>query len=191
MTNFAVYCSASSGSTKFNPAGLKIAEYITAHQGNLVYGGSNTGLMQVTAQHVHDLGGQVIGVIPSFMAKEHLTSSLNDQTYVVDDLDVRKQKMAKLADVCIALPGGVGTLEEITEIMSWDRIGELQTPYFFYNYQHFYDPLSKFLDQMVTFDLLSAKDRKRIHFFSDLKAADTYLTKYQPTNFHLFSKENN
>lgn len=190
MNNFAVYCSASPESTKFNPAGLNIAEFIAAHHGNLIYGGSNVGLMHVTAQHVHDRGGQIIGIIPEFMQKENLVSPLNDQTYVVNDIDERKQKMANLADVCIALPGGVGTLEEITEVMSWDRIGELQKPYFFYNYEHFFDPLIKFLDQMVNDDLLSRKDRARINFFSNLNDADHYIQNYQPTNFHLFSKEN-
>ncbi|BDR55472.1 TIGR00730 family Rossman fold protein [Xylocopilactobacillus apis] len=191
MTNFAVYCSASPESTAFNPAGKEIAEFITAHHGNLVYGGSSAGLMQVTAQNVHDLGGKVIGVIPEFMKNEGLVSELNDQTYVVDTMDERKAKMAELADVCIALPGGVGTLEEITEIMSWDRIGEIQTPYFFYNFNHFFEPLKEFIDSMVEHDLLSKTDRKRIHFITDLKEADEYLKNYRPTNFHLFSKENN
>ncbi|BDR59671.1 TIGR00730 family Rossman fold protein [Xylocopilactobacillus apicola] len=190
MTNFAVYCSASPESTKFNPAGEQIADFIAGHQGNLVYGGSNAGLMHVTAQNVHKRGGKIIGVIPKFMADENLVSPLNDQTYVVDTMDERKAKMAELADVCVALPGGVGTLEEITEIMSWDRIGEIQIPYFFYNYEHFFDPFEKFIDQLVTDDLLSAKDRTRIHFITDLNEANQYLNDYQPTNFHLFSKEN-
>lgn len=190
MINFAVYCSASSESTNFNQSGENIAKYISKHHGNLIYGGSNTGLMAVTAKNVHDLGGKVIGVIPEFMKNEDLVSPLNDETYVVKTMEERKEKMAELADVCIALPGGVGTLEEITEIMSWDRLGKIQTPYFFYNYNGFYQFLEKFIDQMVADDLLSASDRKRIHFIKDLKEADNYLRNYQATNFHQFSKEN-
>lgn len=189
MTNFAIYCSASPESTKFNQAGENIAKFIADHHADMVYGGSNAGLMAVTANAVHELGCKVIGVIPEFMAKEKLTASVNDQTYVVEDMSKRKAKMAELADVCIALPGGVGTLEEITEIMSWDRIGEFKKPYFFYNYQHFYDPLANFFDSMVENDLLSKNDRTRIHFISDLEEADKYLNNYQSTNFHLFSKE--
>ena len=113
----------------------------------LVYGGGNRGLMGVVAETVHTLGGRVIGVLPEALNREDVRLKVvEDQLIVVPTMHERKAKMYELADAFIALPGGIGTFEEILEVYTWLQLGYHQKPVALLNIDGFYDQLLAFLE---------------------------------------------
>lgn len=179
--NITVYCGANLGKNAiYKQAAISLSEWIVKNSNNLVYGGGKVGLMGIMADTVLQLGGDVIGVIPTFlqdreMAHEHLT-----KLYIVNTMDERKQKMLDLGDACIALPGGPGTLEEITEVFSWARVGQNSKPCIFYNVNHYYDLVEQFYDQMAIEGFLSIADRTKLFFSSSLADITNFIENYEP-----------
>lgn len=117
----------------------------------LVYGGGANGLMGTVAKSVLANGGNVTGIIPQFLVdKESAEASLLGLTHAIitEDMHTRKHEMYQRADAFIALPGGIGTLEEITEIMTWAQIGRHEKPIAFANIEGFWDPLLRIIDHM-------------------------------------------
>ena len=123
--NVAVYCGASIGSSEeYKQITKELGRWLGENQYNLVYGGGNAGLMGIIAETAIEENCEVTGIIPEFLvarelAKENLTSLI-----VVSNMHERKQKMIELADLYVALPGGPGTIEEITEVISWGNYGK-------------------------------------------------------------------
>jgi uncharacterized protein (TIGR00730 family) len=115
----------------------------------LVYGGGNVGLMGTLAQTVLDLGGHVIGVIPEDLVKREVAHTGLADLRVVGSMHERKALMAELADGFIALPGGIGTLEELLEVMTWAQLGLHQKPCGVLNVCGYLDRLLAFLDHLV------------------------------------------
>ncbi len=115
----------------------------------LVYGGGNVGLMGVLADTVLAAGGRVVGVIPDHLVRWEVGHNGLTERHVVASMHERKAKMISLADGFLALPGGVGTLEEIVEAFVWMQLGLHAKPCALLNINGYYDPLVKFLDQMV------------------------------------------
>jgi len=143
-----VYCGSGSGS---DPAFLAAAQQfgrILAENGiGLVYGGGSIGLMGALANAVLDAGGNVIGVIPEFLVNREL--ALNRGTLVVTrDMHERKLRMFEEADAFVALPGGIGTLEEVVEQMTWAQLGQHRKPILLANIKAFWDPLCALLAHM-------------------------------------------
>jgi uncharacterized protein (TIGR00730 family) len=125
----------------------------------LVYGGGNVGLMKVIADIVLELGGHVTGVIPdSLVTKEVAHRGLSDLR-IVHSMHERKALMAKLADGFIAMPGGIGTMEEFFEVLSWAQLGIHRKPCGLLNTAGYYDRLIDFLDHAVEHDFLKPKHR--------------------------------
>lgn len=125
----------------------------------LVYGGGNVGLMNVIANSVLELGGHVTGVIPdSLVSKEVAHRGLTDLR-VVGSMHERKAMMAELADGFIALPGGIGTLEEFFEVLSWAQLGLHEKPCGLLNVGGYYDPLIGFLDRAQSEDFIRPRHR--------------------------------
>ena len=144
--NVCVFCGSGKGS---NPVYVRAARelglLLAKSSIRLIYGGGNIGLMGAVADAVMEGGGHVTGVIPSFlMQKEVGHQGINDLE-IVDSMHQRKQRMADLADAFIALPGGWGTLEELSEILTWKQLGLITQPVTLLNINYFFDPL---LDQM-------------------------------------------
>lgn len=125
----------------------------------LVYGGGNVGLMKIIADTVLDLGGHVTGVIPdSLVSKEVAHRGLSDLR-IVQSMHERKAMMAALSDGFIALPGGIGTLEEFFEVLSWAQLGIHRKPCGLLNAGGYYNRLIEFLDHAVEHDFLKPKHR--------------------------------
>ena len=125
----------------------------------LVYGGGNVGLMTVIADTVLELHGHVTGVIPdSLVSKEVAHQGLSDLR-VVNSMHERKALMAELSDGFIALPGGIGTMEEFFEVLSWAQLGIHEKPCGLLNVAGYYDPLIQFLDHAVDQDFIKPKHR--------------------------------
>ena len=125
----------------------------------LVYGGGNVGLMKIIADTVLDLGGHVTGVIPdSLVSKEVAHRGLSDLR-IVQSMHERKAMMAELSDGFIAMPGGIGTMEEFFEVLSWAQLGIHRKPCGLLNTGGYYNRLIEFLDHAVEHDFLKPKHR--------------------------------
>jgi uncharacterized protein (TIGR00730 family) len=115
----------------------------------LVYGGGNVGLMGVVADAVLAAGGRAVGVIPDHLVRKEVGHNGLTEQHVVATMHDRKAKMAALADGFLALPGGIGTLEEIIEVFVWMQLGLHAKPCALLNVNGYYDPLIKFLEHMT------------------------------------------
>ncbi len=146
MNAIAVYCGASFGASPvYAEAACALARALVAQHIALVYGGGNVGLMGTIADEVLRLGGQVRGVIPRALLEREVGHTGLTELFVVEDMHERKAKMAELADGFIALPGGMGTLEELFEMLTWSQLGIHAKPVGVLNVDGFYDGLVSFL----------------------------------------------
>ena len=148
LKRICVYCGSGPGSDPAFVAAARAFGAILADNGiGLVYGGGSVGLMGELANAVLDRGGKVIGIIPTFLEnREH--ANKRGEVIVTRDMHERKQRMFDEADAFVALPGGVGTLEEVVEQMTWAQLGRHQKPILLANIQKFWDPLCALLDHM-------------------------------------------
>lgn len=145
-----VYCGSRPGSQpEFAQAAQTVGRWIGEHGGQLVYGGGNNGLMGLVAQATLDHGGQVVGIIPkSLQEREH--AKLNcTELHVVDTMHQRKHMMADRAHAFLALPGGIGTFEELFEVWTWNQLGYHDKPLGLLNVNGYYDSLLVFLKHAV------------------------------------------
>ena len=167
--NITVYLGSNEGK---DPA-LKIAvrelgTWIGRNHHTLIYGGSKRGLMGELAESVLMAGGKVTGVEPQFFLDMGFEYPEITQLIVTQDMSERKAKMVELGDAFIAFPGGTGTLEEISEIMSKVVLGHLDAPCIVYNLNGYYDDLRRLLDHMVEMELASEESLQGVTFAGNL-----------------------
>jgi hypothetical protein len=150
-----VYCGSGPGTDPAFVAAARAFGAILARNGiGLVYGGGGEGIMGELSRAVRDNGGEATGIIPEFlMSREHVTKSAGG-LIVTQDMHERKRKMFELADAFVALPGGVGTLEEIVEQMTWVQLGRHNKPILLANIQGFWEPLCALLEHMKKLDFI-------------------------------------
>jgi hypothetical protein len=150
-----VYCGSGPGTDPAFVAAARTFGAILAKNGiGLVYGGGNVGMMGELAKAVLDNGGETTGIIPEFlMSREHAIKGATG-LIVTRDMHERKRKMFELADAFVAMPGGVGTLEEIVEQMTWVQLGRHKKPILLANIQGFWEPLCALLDHMKKLDFI-------------------------------------
>jgi uncharacterized protein (TIGR00730 family) len=132
----------------------------------LVYGGGGDGMMGAVARAVLDHAGSVTGIIPEFLTRREHALTGAQQMIVTKDMHERKRKMFEMADAFVAMPGGVGTLEEIVEQMTWAQLGRHKKPILLANIGNFWQPLCALLDHMKTLQFI----RNGLEF--DLLVAD-------------------
>jgi uncharacterized protein (TIGR00730 family) len=143
-----VFCGSSMGSKPDYVDGARAMGREIAHRGlTLVYGGGSVGLMGVVADAALDAGGAVHGVIPQALDAKEIGHKRLTHKDVVGSMHERKARMAELSDAFVAMPGGIGTYEEIFEIWTWAQLGIHHKPLGFYNVEGFYDGLLGFLDK--------------------------------------------
>jgi uncharacterized protein (TIGR00730 family) len=163
MTRICVYCGSCFGSQPEYAAQAAAFGTACARRGlTLVYGGGNVGLMGVVADAVLASGGKVIGVIPKAMIASGLAHEGLTELIAVESMHERKSRMAGLADAFVALPGGIGTLEEVAEIFTWLQLGLHLKPVGLLNAEGFYEPLLQFLAQMRDHRFLSSEHHNRL-----------------------------
>ena len=156
LKRICVYCGSGPGSDPAFVAAARAFGAALADNGiGLVYGGGSVGLMGELANAVLDRGGKVIGIIPTFLQdREHAIKRAD--VIVTRDMHERKQRMFDEADAFVALPGGVGTLEEVVEQMTWAQLGRHQKPILLANIKKFWDPLCALLDHMTKLEFIRA-----------------------------------
>ena len=155
----------------------ELGQWIGKSGHTLVYGGSASGLMGVLARSVMAAGGPVIGVEPQFFIDEGYELDGLTQLIVTQDMTERKAKMIELGDAFIAFPGGTGTLEEITEVISKLSLGQLNAPCILYDLNGYYQPLHQLLQQMITMGLSTPARQRNIAFAADLAQIRAILEK--------------
>jgi uncharacterized protein (TIGR00730 family) len=149
MKRVCIYCGSSPGALSDYAAAARNCGTVLAERGlTLVYGGGNVGLMGILADAAIAAGGEVIGVIPHRMIARELAHAGVTSLIAVDSMHQRKQKMADLADAFLALPGGIGTMEELFEALTWLQLGIHHKPVGLLNVAGFYDRLIEFLAHM-------------------------------------------
>ena len=126
---------------------VKLGELLAREKMTLVYGGGGVGLMGVLANAALAAGGEVVGVIPTFLLKREAGHPALTQTVVVETMHERKRRMAEQADAFVALPGGIGTFEELFEVWTWRQLGYHDQPIGLLNVAGYYDPLLAFMRQ--------------------------------------------
>lgn len=160
-----VYLGASEGNDPaLKTAVQELGRWIGQSGNALVYGGSRSGLMGLLADSVLAAGGQVTGVEPRFFVEQELQHNGLTELIVTENMAQRKAKMIELGDAFVALPGGVGTLEEISEIFTRVRLDMGPHECFLLNIDGFYDPLRLFLQSMVERRFFDQCDLDRCHF---------------------------
>lgn len=142
MKKIGIFCSASENIDKmYFESARQIGEWLGQTGKTLIYGGSNLGLMECVARAVKENGGTVVGVVPSKLEEKGKVSTLLDEAIHVSNLSERKDVMTEKADILVALPGGVGTLDEVFHVIAAASIGYHQKKVIFYNEYGFYDEL--------------------------------------------------
>ena len=150
MKSLCVYCGSSSGITpNYADAARKLAQALVERKIALVYGGGNVGLMGIIADEAMRLGGHVTGVIPKALVRKEVGHRQISELHVVENMHERKAMMADLAEGFIAMPGGIGTLEELFEVMTWAQLGFHDKPIGVLNVDGYYDALLAFLQHTV------------------------------------------
>lgn len=165
----AIYCGSRLGNQPiYQQKSLELIQTLTTHGFGIVYGGASIGLMGKVADTALQHGGEVLGVIPEFMldyeiAHQHLT-----ELHIVGSMHQRKALMAERATAFIALPGGLGTLEEILEVATWAQLNRHQKTMIVYNINGFYNHLVQQLDHAVNEGFLPPQHRAKLLFCQTL-----------------------
>ncbi|MBQ6315590.1 MAG: TIGR00730 family Rossman fold protein [Mogibacterium sp.] len=177
--NITVYCGAHYGrDPEFAERARELGAWMAENGHRLVYGAGDVGTMGVIANAVLDNGGEVVGVTPDFFVFAEEIHDKLTELEVVPDLPERRSRMIQLGEAFIALPGGTGTLDEITEVITLTRLGRLGEtirPVMLYNINGFYDHLLSFFDRVADEEFFGRKDRENIHEVKSIEDIEEIL----------------
>ena len=158
-----VYCgSRHGGRPAYTEAARALGTAIGSRGWQLVYGGGKVGLMGEVADATLTAGGRVVGVIPESLVQREVQHRGLDELHVVPTMHLRKQMMAERADAFLALPGGIGTLEELYEVWTWRQLGYHQNPIGLLNTAGYYEALLRFMQHSVDEGFLSADQQSAV-----------------------------
>ena len=150
MNNICVFCGSQSGRNRRYEGSARDLGAALARRGlRLVYGGGRLGMMGSLAQAVLDNGGEVVGVIPGFLRDRDVMHNDLSEIRIVSDLFERKSVMLEIGDAFVALPGGLGTADELLEVITWKQLGALDKPIGMLNVESYFDPWLAVLDHMI------------------------------------------
>lgn len=170
-----VYCGSKPGTDpNFTQAAIEVGTWIGRYGGQLVYGGGRNGLMGITADATLAAGGRVIGVIPRALVEKEWAHTGCTELHIVETMHERKQMMAERADAFLAIPGGIGTLEEFFEAWTWRQLGYHNKPIGLLNLNGYYSPMLEFLNGVVAQQFMGP-------WQMDLIQADTDALKLLPS----------
>ncbi|ENU90655.1 TIGR00730 family protein [Acinetobacter vivianii] len=159
----ALYCGSRTGNKPiYRDKAIELAQHIATQGFGIVYGGASIGLMGQVADTVLEHSGEVVGVIPEFMLDYEIAHHRLTELHIVQTMHERKALMAERASAFIALPGGLGTFEEILEIATWGQLNQHQKPMIIYNVNRFYDALIAQLDHAVEEGFLPPQHRAKV-----------------------------
>lgn len=190
MQQVCVFAGSSPGfRLEYRDAARSLARALLSRGLGLVYGGGAVGLMGVLADTLLDGGGRVTGVIPRPLVDREVAHSSLSELRIVASMHERKAEMARLADAFVALPGGLGTLEELFEIWTWAQLGIHRKPCGVLNVEGYYDRLLAFLDHSVDEDFLKAKHRGMLVVGQTGEDVLERLERYRPPEIPTWVRE--
>jgi len=168
LKSICVYCGSSLGRLDaYSTAACALAASLVTQNIRLVYGGAKVGIMGLLADTVLKLGGEAVGVIPTALVEKEVAHTGLTELHVTQSMQERKTRMAELSDGFIALPGGIGTLEELFEVWTWAQLGFHQKPCGLLNVEGYFDSLVMFLDHAVDEQYLKQPHRSMLIVESD------------------------
>jgi uncharacterized protein (TIGR00730 family) len=177
-----VFCGANPGADpRLADVACELGRELAETGRTLVYGGAKVGLMGALADSALAAGGRVIGVIPQALVDKEVAHRGLSELHVVSSMHERKQMMSNLANAFIALPGGLGTLEELFEVWTWAQLGLHQKPLGLLGPKGFFDALLLYLDQLVNQKLVRAEHRQMIALHEAPKPLLAGFEAYEPT----------
>jgi uncharacterized protein (TIGR00730 family) len=166
-----VYCGSRPGeNAAFADAAKAVGQWIGQHGGQLVYGGGRSGLMGTVAEATRLAGGRVVGVIPQALVDKELANRQCDELHIVQTMHERKAMMAERSDAFLALPGGIGTFEELFEVWTWRQLGYHDKPLGLLNVAGYYDGLLGFLQSSVASGFMGEWQMGLLHASTDAEA---------------------
>jgi len=181
MNRLCVFCGSNAGEThRYAEAAGRMGRVLVERGLSLVYGGSQRGLMGRLADSVLAEGGDVVGVIPRALVHREVAHPDVPDMRIVDSMHQRKALMAELADGFAALPGGLGTLEEFCEVLTWSQLGLHRKPCGLLNVHGYFDPLIRFFDHAVQQGFVSTGHRRMIRVEEDPEGLLDALDAYTP-----------
>lgn len=181
MKSITVFCGSSTGTDKmFYEQAYLLGETLAKRNIRVVYGGARIGLMGAVADGVLKNGGEVIGVIPTFLMKKEVAHDHLTALIQVDTMHQRKAKMNDLCDGILALPGGFGTLEEFFEMLTWGQLGLHAKPVALLNVSGFYDPLITLIQTMVTSGFLKKSNQEMVLVDHEINSLLDKMEQYTP-----------
>ncbi len=164
MQSICVFCGSSLGDeAEFSVATRNLAATLVGQNFGIVYGAASVGLMGLLADEALALGGRVVGVIPRHLCSEEVLHDGLSELHVTNDLLGRKQLMMDSSDAFIALPGGLGTLDELLEVYTWAQLGQHSKPIGLLNVCGYFEPFLTALDQAISHGFVRAEFRDLIH----------------------------
>lgn len=181
MKSICIYCGSSVGASPVYAEGARLlARTMVDDNIALVYGGGNVGLMGVIADEVLRLGGEATGVIPKALMDKEVGHGGLTRLHIVKDMHERKALMAELSEGFIAMPGGIGTLEELFEVFTWAQFGFHEKPIGLLNVNGFYDGLIGFLDHVINERFLRREQAELLMHAAEPAALVEMLKTYRP-----------
>lgn len=178
-----VYCGSRPGSSPaYEKSAIEVGEWIGHQGGQLVYGGGRTGLMGIVANATKSAGGRVVGVIPQALVDKELANDTCDELHVVANMHERKAMMAERSHAFLALPGGIGTFEELFEIWTWRQLGYHSKPIGLLNVENYYSSLIAFLQSTTDQGFMQAWQMSLIHHTDKSQEILKYLVDNSRSN---------
>ncbi len=181
IKNYCVFCSASETvSSEFFEVAVDLGKAIAAKKGRLIYGGGHVGLMGTVASAVQKNGGTVVGVSVDTFEEMGVKHTMVDELVVVPTMAERKQIMFERADAFIVLPGGFGTLDETSEVLTLKQLDFHRKAIVFVNIDGFFDPLLAFFEELIDTNFARPSHRKFFYAAPDVSSVMAYLENYIP-----------
>lgn len=182
ISSIGVYCGSNAGNKPIYAETARLFGRMLAEKNiTLVYGGGQVGIMGLVADEVLKFGGKVIGVTPEFLADREVHHRELTELIVTKTMHERKQIMADLSDAFVALPGGLGTLDELFEILTWHQLHIHRKPIALLNVEGYYTPVLKMIDKMVHEGFLHQANRSILIDSDDMYTLWQQLTGYKPS----------
>lgn len=176
MKKLCIFCGSAKGNDpKYMKLGTMIGELLVKNKISLVYGGASIGLMGAIADSVMKNGGTVIGVIPKSLVDYEVAHSGLSQLFVVDNMHQRKQLMYDNADAFLSLPGGMGTLDEMFEVLTWAQLKYHSKPSYIFNFEGFYDSLLSYLKHSNGEGFVKNEHLELLHEIKNLEELEKLL----------------
>ncbi len=190
MKRICVFCGSSMGYQRvYKQAAENLGELLAKNDIGLVYGGANVGLMKVLANATMQNGGEAIGVMPQLLIDKEVAHNGLKQMHVVQSMAERKAMMVELSDAFIALPGGFGTLDELSEILTFNQLRISDKPLGLLNVAGYFDSLLRFLDHGVSEGFVREEHRSNIIVSFDCKSLLQKLKRYEPVGMGKWIEE--